>query len=90
MPFAAIYRITLPVYVDLERVAAPAPLMTQVAHVLLGGPTEVTADAILEAYEKLAPAGSTPLTLAGAFVHDVRPLGLEESALAFLSQEVSE
>jgi ABC-2 type transport system ATP-binding protein len=30
------------------------------------------------------------LTLAGAFVHDVRPLGLEESALAFLSQEVSE
>ncbi len=30
------------------------------------------------------------LTLAGAFVHEVRPLGLEESALAFLSQEVSE
>jgi ABC-2 type transport system ATP-binding protein len=30
------------------------------------------------------------LTLAGAFVHDVRPLGLEESALAFLSQEVTE
>jgi ABC-2 type transport system ATP-binding protein len=30
------------------------------------------------------------LTLAGAFVHDVRPLGLEESALAFLSQEVAE
>ncbi len=30
------------------------------------------------------------LTLAGAFVHDVRPLGLEESALAFLSQELTE
>lgn len=30
------------------------------------------------------------LTLAGAFVHDVRPVGLEESALAFLSQETPE